>query len=436
MGAEYYIEPANSDQEALDQAEFVQENLFDSPSSPWLVTVARILKFCEYGFSVMEPVFENRPWAPDRKMANRKTYTMLRKLAPRPAISIERIDYDRNGGPIQIIQNALMAKPIPNVTVPQVQIGPLYEVEQVAIPIEKAIVFTNDEEGGDLMGKSMLRSAYPHWYYGQHLYKVDAIQKERHGIGIPRAILPPGIKNESDKNAAKELVRQIRTNEHAGIVQPDGWDIDFVEVKGHPVNVIASIEHHNGMIMLNVLAEFLIAGLQETGGGARAVSASQQDIFMKANRALADIICDSINLYLIPQLVHYNFTNVAELPRLMARNLGDTKDLQQTAAALANMFDKEIITPDLETEQWARKVFDMPQKIGPRPTLSPTQIREVINQTLQTQGNTPVTPNLNAKGGATAPGSNGGASGIGNKSNKSSVGRQQAGNMGLGKNVS
>lgn len=423
MGADYYVEPADSDQEAQDQAEFIYDNLFEGPTVPWVVTLSRIAKFIENGFQIMEPVLENRTWAPDRKMANRKTYTMLRKLAPRPAMSIVRIDYDANGGPVQIIQNALRGK-TPTKGSTNVATGPNYEVEQVAIPIEKALIFTNDEDGGDLMGRSMLRSAYPHWYYIQHLYKVDAIQKERHAIGVPRVKVPPGIKSAKEKSAAKQLARDLRTNEHAGVVQPDGWDVDFIKLEGNLVNVINSIEHHNGMIMLNVLAEFLIAGLQETGGGARAVSASQQDIFMKSNRALADIVCDSINLYLIPQLMQYNF-DVDEYPKLKVRNLGDTRDLQQFASSLANLFDKEILTPDMDTEQWVRRVFEMPMKLEDRPALSPTQIREVI-QAQSGGGN----------GGSVSTRGATGPSGAGSNGNSSTVGKTGGqGNMGKGNNV-
>jgi len=57
MGAEYYVEPSDDDEEAQDHAAFISQNLFDSPSVPWLVTLGRILNFVEYGFSIMEPVF-------------------------------------------------------------------------------------------------------------------------------------------------------------------------------------------------------------------------------------------------------------------------------------------------------------------------------------------------------------------------------------------
>ena len=360
MGAEYYMEPATDEDEDQLISEFVWYNIFEATSSPWLINLSRITRLVDYGSSVFETPFETRDWAPKRKGANHKQYTVLKKMAPRPLTSIVKFMYDDNGGPVEIIQNALRQD---------------NKVEEVHIPIRNAIVFPNEDDTGDLFGKSILRSAYPHWFYIQHLYKIDAIQKERHGTGVPKGKIPPGIK-EADRLAALELLKNIRTNEHQGILEPLGYEFVFMDLPGQLVEPIKSVDHHNAMIMLNVLAEFLVAGI--SGGGSRSTSASQQDIFMKANRSLADIICDSINIYLIPYIVGYNF-DTDRFPKLCARNLGDTKDQQQMAAALANLVDKNVITPDIETEQWARKIFQIPRKIGDRPKVSDADVKEIIN---------------------------------------------------------
>lgn len=412
MGAEFYVEPSSEEQEDLDIAEFVEFNVTHAMSAPWKVTLGRILKYCDYGFSVFEHVWEPRDWAPKRKNANHKTYTMLKKLAPRPAISISEIKYDDNGGPVEVVQQALRKDG---------------KVDEIHIPIQKLLIFTHDEDGGDLSGKSMLRSAYPHWFYIQHLYKVDAIQKERHGIGVPYCKLPPGYTAE-DRDVAFEMVSNLRTNERAGAVYPMEYEFGFLKIEGNVVDVLRSVDHHNAMVMLNVLAEFLMAGLTEAGS--RATSASQQDIFTKANRTMADIICDVFNLYLIPYIVGFNF-DTDRFPQLKARNIGDTRDQQQLAAALANMFAQEIITPDLDTENWARRVFDMPRKIGDRPELAPSQIRKIINESIQgpasgTDANTTETGGGNLPAGTTLPAQKGNVKPNGNK----------PGNMGKGNNVS
>jgi hypothetical protein len=346
MAAMYFVEPFDDSPEALDIAEFVEFNLLNGTSAPFLLILEDILRMYEYGFSVVEKVYENREWSPRRTGANRRKYTMLKKLAPRPTPTIGEIKYDDNGGPLTVDQMAVKAdgKPV-----------------KTTIPIEKLVIFSFNKKGGNLEGKSLLRTAYKHWYYKENLYKIDGIQKERHGMGFPVIQLPVGYK-PADIVAANELVQNIRTNEKGGAVLPPNFMLSFLELPGQPVDVLRSIEHHNGMIMLNTMTQFLLLGLEGTGGG-RATSGSHQDMFTKANRYAAQLICDELNFYLIPQLVAYNF-QTDKLPRLAVRNIGETKDLQQWASAIANLIANNAITPDIETEQWVRSIIDSPLKRG------------------------------------------------------------------------
>lgn len=348
QGADYYIEPYNSEPINLDIAEFIDYNLFKSPSQPFLVTLDEILRMFEYGFSVMEKVFINREWVPTRAGANRRKYTMLKKLSPRPAATVTGFVYDDNGGPVAVNHNAIRSDG---------------RVEEVQIDIAKCIVFTMNKKGGSLEGKSILRTAYAHWYYKTNFYKIDAVQKERHGIGVPQVELPPGY-TEADRKAAIALASNIRTNEKAYAVIPPGYKISFLKPEGQMVNVLASAQEHSGMIMLNVMAQFLILGL--TAGGGRATASSQVDIFIKSLRYISTLICDYFNLYLIPQLVAFNF-QTDKFPQMKVRNVGEARDLQLFAAAMANLAKQKIITMDDETENWVRKVVDMPAKLGPRP---------------------------------------------------------------------
>jgi hypothetical protein len=367
MGADYFVEPFDASQESADIAEFVQYNLLEGTQAPFLNVLEDILRMYEYGFSVLEKVYEEREWAPKRSGANRRTYTMLRKLAPRPTPTITKLEYDDNGGPMSVVQNAIQADGKP---------------KEKTIDIQKAIIFTNNRKGGNLEGKSLLRTAYRPWYFKTNLYNIDGIQKERHGMGFPVIELPPGYK-KADKDAAHELIRNIRTNEHGGAVIPPKWVLRFLELPGQPVNVMESIEHHNGAIMLNTMTQFLLLGLEGKGGG-RATSGSHQDMFNKSLRYVANQICDSINLYCVPYLVGYNF-NTTKFPKLRARNLGETKDLQQWASALANLAAQELINPSPETEIWVRGIIDAPLAPGiPRP---PKQTEQKGDVTTENDGN-------------------------------------------------
>jgi hypothetical protein len=325
----------------------------------------------ENGFSAFEPVWELREWAPNKTKpsANIKRYTMLRKLATRPAQTVSYFTYDDNGGPVSMCQQALRSDG---------------RTDEVHIPIQKLCVFTFDQDGGDLEGNSILRSAYQHWYYKDHLYKIDAIQKERHGIGVPEIELQPGYSPE-DKNVAHELGRNLRTNERAYIVRTTMMQVGFAELNGNLVDALKSAEHHDGQIMKNIMVQFLNSGTTEAGGN-RATSSTQMDMFLKAMRYIAEIFCEGVNLYIIPNLVTYNF-DTRKFPQLQVRNIGEAKDLQMWAAAMSNLKSKGLIQIDDETEQWIRKQMQMPRRTTSYEAEEPGGIIENIQKRIDVVAN-------------------------------------------------
>src|SRR5213076_1826132 len=114
-------------------------------------------------------------WEP--RIIKGKERLVWKKLAPRHPMDVKTWHYDENGGPAAVEMWAPSGDPIQ---------------PDVVIPIEKLAVFTFDREAGNVEGISVLRSAYKHWYFKYQLYKIDAIQKERHGLGIPVIKLPVG----------------------------------------------------------------------------------------------------------------------------------------------------------------------------------------------------------------------------------------------------
>jgi hypothetical protein len=350
LGADFFVDPFDDNPQNVAIAEFVNYNLFYGMTTSWTRLLEQILTMYEYGKSVFEPVWEMREWAPKQTNsgANRRQYTMLKKLAYRPNSTIVSVNYDDNGGPLGVTHTAIDAKG---------------KNKKVDIPIEKLVVFTFDQQGGGLEGMPILRSAYKHWIYKDKLYLIDTIQKERHGLGVPRGTVNPGA-SPADILAAHEMLSNIRTNEKSYILAPASIPIDFVELKGQPVDVMKSIEHHDNMIMKNTMTVFLNAGSStEGGGGSRASGATQMDMFMKSMRHIAKTICEAINLYLIPNMVAYNF-DTDQFPQLKVRNVGEVKDLQMFAAALKNLRDGGYVSLDELTENWVREQFDMPQFTG------------------------------------------------------------------------
>jgi hypothetical protein len=349
LGAEFFVKPASDDPLDMEIAEFIVANLMEGMSAPFLNSLEDILHMYEDGYSVAEKVYERRNWAPkqSRSGANTKQFVMLKKLGIRPISTIQEIEYDDNGGPVRIIHNAIQADKT---------------VEEKKLEISKVVIFTFNKQGGNVEGKSLLRTAYPHWYYKTHMYKIDAIQKERHSLGIPRGKILSGFK-PTDRPILQRLLRNLRSNEESFFIELPTFEIDFVKPEGggELPDALESATHHNGMIMMNVLGQFIVMGTAGGNSGGRATAGTQADMFMKSLKYVANYICQCINMYIIPELVVWNYpTN--RFPKLQVRNIGETRDLQMLASALGNLFSQKALTPDLETENQLRDVFDLISK--------------------------------------------------------------------------
>jgi hypothetical protein len=290
----------------------------------WTQVLTEALLMLDFGYYMFEKVW-------DLAIVDGQPRTILKKLAPRHPMDVKEWKYDSNGGPAGVVMYGSNSN------------------EDYFIPIEKLLVFTFDKEAGNIEGISVLRSAYKHWYFKEQLYKIDAIQKERHGIGIPVIKLPLGF-TDADKRLAEELGRNIRTNERAHIVLPPSWEIMMLKLEGNPVDALTSVEHHNAAIRENILVNFIVEGAKE----------EDLVLFLKATRFIADIVIDSFNSYLIPQLIDYNFTNV-EYPKLKVRRIGETADWRTLSFAIRNLIGAGVIIPDEQLEINLRNEMDLPQ---------------------------------------------------------------------------
>lgn len=327
LSGRWFIEPAGDEPLDKEIADFVWKNLTEYMTISWPQVLTEALLMCDFGYYMFEKVWENR-------VIDGNLRTVLSKLAPRHPMDVQDWVFDSHGGPKRVLMNP-----------------PTTSTTQTAVPIdiEKLIVFTFDREAGNIEGISVLRSAYKHWYYIEQLYKIDAIQKERHAIGIPVIKLPVGYKPE-DKAAADELGRNIRTNERAHVVLPPNWDILMLKLEGNVVDALDSVEHHQGAIRENILVNFIEQGARE----------EDLTMFLKASRFVADIVASTFNLYLIKQMVKYNWPDYDKCPQMKVRRIGESADWRTLSFALRNLIGAGVIIPDGALEVNLRDEMDLP----------------------------------------------------------------------------
>jgi hypothetical protein len=327
LSARWFVQAKSDSVRDQNAADFVWWNLQEAMSIPFGQIIQECLLMLEFGYYMFEKV-----WIEDRW--NSKDVLRWQKLAPRHPTDVVEWHYDKHGGP-----DFVDMEPIDP-----------YDADPVPIDIEKLLVFSFDKEAGNIEGISLLRSAYKHWYYKEMLYKIDAIQKERHGIGVPVIKLPPNFTRD-DRLLAQAMGRNLRTNETAHLVLPPNWEVFFAKLEGQPVDALKSAEHHDLQIQKNIMAPFLN----------KPVGADEMGTFHAACRFIADLIADTFNKYAIPQLIGHNFERVG-VPRLRVTGVGSKADLRTLSFALRNFVGAKLIEPDDRLEEYLRDIADLPPK--------------------------------------------------------------------------
>lgn len=328
LSASWFIEPASPSDHDVMIAAKTQWALFEGAKWSFKQWLSEVLLMLDYGHYMFEKVYFTDPIT---------GMVRWQKFAPRHPMDVEEFDFDEHGDLKGVWFRSTKAL-----------------TGRVYIPSWKLLVFTYDQEGGDPRGLSLLRSCYKHWYMKEQLYRIDAIQKERHGIGIPVVKLPPGFK-PVDKTKANEMGRNLRTNEKAHVVLPPNWEIMFAKLEGQMVKPLESASHHDAQIFNNMLATFLLNADNQQ----RAAAVGMQ-IFTKSTAYIAEIVRDVINECAIPEFVTWNFGPQEDYPELKVRRIGDTTDWRILSFALRNLVGAGILIPDDKLEAHLRNELDLP----------------------------------------------------------------------------
>jgi hypothetical protein len=280
----------------------------------------------------------------------------LRKLAPRMPRSIAAIDVAPDGGLISITQSALIsagARPLK------------------PIPVSRLVAYVHQKEGGNWLGRSLLRPAYKNWLIKDRLLRVDAQTIERNGMGVP---LYKAAEAENDLTAGLTMAKAWRAGETAGSAVPNGADLVLRGVEGTLPQALPSIRYHDEQIGRAVLAHFLNLGTQT---GSWALGTTFADFFTLSLQTLAQQIADTATQHIVEDLVDINFGPSEPAPKVVFDEIGSRQ--AATAQALKALADAGLINPDEVLKQSVRQQYGLPPvdpnapppAPAPRPAVQP-----------------------------------------------------------------
>ncbi|MET4003866.1 phage gp29-like protein/2'-5' RNA ligase [Arthrobacter sp. UYCu511] len=322
----FFMNPATDDDLDVQISEFVNWNLFERLK--WKQVLGEILTHLEFGFSVHEMVF-------GVETVEGVERVVLIKLAFRKQTSVSSWEAD---------------KTTPGVTFRKA------DGTTVPIPLEKIVVFTNEQEGDNYEGRSILRTAYKHWFYVDKYYQIDAVGHERHSLGVVK-IKHPTSATDTQRRSARAAARNLRASEESYIEEPQGWDINFMDMQGNSLKDIQpSINRHDRQITKSVLAQFLEIG-SSGSSGTRSTSEDHRELFNQSVQAVLDYVKDTMG-YVVKTLVDLNF-NVDAYPTVGSGKV-DQKSIGVLAEALSKFNAAGLITVSDEDEAYARNLLGFP----------------------------------------------------------------------------
>jgi hypothetical protein len=334
LAANWYIKPGQSQNgENLGDDDpkrmFIHQEVFQNPNYTFTHLLRQALLYCEYGQMFFEKVWRTRL---DGKIG-------WKKFAPRLPSTILR--YTLNDG----------------ITPGIVQILPTGGPAE--IPMWKLLMLVLDMEGSNYEGRSLLRSAYQHYFYKKLYYKIDAIASERQGMGIP-VVHYPSQASPQDKRQAEMYAQNLRVNEYAYSGLPTGFTIEWLDTKAKGLkDVEKMILHHTRQELAAFRAQFLDLGA--TTAGSENASNDQTELFYLSLNYIARTFQEPMNMA-IRELIDLNFSNTkpTEYPTLEYAKLGNTNILNYSRSILF-LSQAGILSPDESLVQHARSTLDLPE---------------------------------------------------------------------------
>ncbi|WP_197481920.1 phage portal protein family protein [Rhodococcus sp. HS-D2] len=327
VAAEWYVDPGGDEKDDQVAAELIEHNFREILN--WEHTLQEILTMLDFGFSVFEIVLDTR-------VVDGVERIVVTKLAYRKQTTIEAWQtVDKKPGITQRRSDG----------------------SAVSIPLEKLMVFTHQQEGDNWEGISILRSSYQDWYFKKTLTKIEAIGHERQALGVVKIKYPKGASKEL-RNQAAQAAQNVRANERAYIEEPDGWDIDFMDMKANTTkDPREAIAYHDRQILKNMSVQYIDIGSQGTSGSFSA-STDQRKLLELQDQAIAKQIAAKINETVVKLICDLNF-NLSTYPKWTVGKIGD-ENIVELSDAIAKFTTAKLLTPNDQDEEHVRKLLRFP----------------------------------------------------------------------------
>lgn len=357
--ANWDVEPASDDLLDLEVAAFVRRCFSEWLIEPWPQIVRTALLYLPQGFQVFEVVEQvvEADLTYDLPMGDQQTtpmrqFVVWRRFAHRRPETISKW-VTESGELVKIEQTVLDGGRIAT---------PL-------IPADRLVVLTNEKEGDEWTGTSILRSAYKPWTLKELVEKIAGMAYERHGVGIPVGYMPERLANDNEAFERLEaMLKDMRAGEHHYLAFPgpkgsttaqgrDGYTVEILTPDGGIPDFIPYLEYLRGEIKGNMLVRFAELGHGSTG--ARATGDVQSQVWYDALQGVADYVASCFTPAM-RRLIDKNYV-VERYPRIVARDI-EARNLSEYADATGKLVSSGAAIADRSLRGAVRRYMGWPDE--------------------------------------------------------------------------
>ena len=278
------------------EAQFIEKNLLRSPAEGGMqtslrVVIARMALAVRDGYKIFEKVW---------KYEDGKYW--LDKLAYRSTLCT-KLTYDSHGGINGAHQNTTFQDRIVNVKWKK----------------DKLAYFVYNAEENPYIGDSDFYPVFYHYDKKHKLYSIAHLAYQLNAVPIRIGTHPTNLKDTSLEKFRNSL-RALGTS--VAMTMPKDCEVDKFESDRKLSEFLPLIQHHDSMMTMAFLTQFMNLG-QEGRGGSYALSSDQSNLFLMSLMSLLEDISEVFNTQIIPQLIDWNF-GTKKYPTLIFSPFSDT----------------------------------------------------------------------------------------------------------------
>lgn len=340
-----YVEPAKGDK---GEREFIETVFFNPPSLGGMTTplpfiISDMTRGIFEGFRVYEKV------ARIIEDGDYKGKVGWRKLAPRDAQTVT-LKADKHGGFNGVYQQATIGD----------------NTVDVAIPVEKAMLFTFQKEKHWLYGESILRTAYYHYDKKHKLYYISHKKAEIDTTGL-KVLKINNATSPSERESAEDAADTLGVNTR--ITLPPGIELEIVRGGESGFDTMPLILHHNNQMSKSALVQVLdqVKYAYPYGKGTPASQYVDLAIVSIMNQMEA-----TLNTYAVAPLIDWNFGTKA-YPKIRFEKLADASvaflrdvfsQIMKSGQPMPEGFIQEIVNETAKTLKlkWVDDGSGLPDK--------------------------------------------------------------------------